>query len=115
MDKQFRANVYLEEAVRVQSHLNDFSGMGSEWKYAVYQLFRYNMTWGFAHRIDVKEGRSRGVYVDMLINPAYEEQLKETMDGLGFKNTVCTKEKIGQIIGYDLPEDTMIDYVDIDY
>ena len=115
MDKQFRANVYLEEAVRVYSHLNDFPGTDSEWKDAVYQLFRYNMTWDFAYRIDVFEGRSRGVFVVLLIKPAYEERLKATMDDLGFKNVVSAHEEIGVLECTDLPDNHLIEYVEVDY
>jgi len=72
------------------------------------------MTWSYSHRIDVRESRNSGVYVSLLIWPAFEDQVVDTMKDLGFK-PVVEHETIGTIDSADLPEDMLLDYVTVEY
>ena len=115
MGKSARVYVYTEDAVHIVSHLNDFTGNVQEWKNAVYELFRYDMTWSFAYKIDVIESRSSGVFVSIVARPAYEQSILDTMEDLGFRNTVAKHEDIGWIECTDLPEDMLVDFVIVEY
>ena len=77
--KKATVNVYAEDVVCIYANLDNFDGGLTEWKDSIYQLFRYNMTFDFAHRIDVREGRENGVYVYLVIRPAFQESLMNTM------------------------------------
>lgn len=112
--KKVKVNVYAEDAVFISAGLNDFDGDVEKWKDAVYQLFRYNMTFSFAHKIDVCESRKSGVFVSLVIKPAFQENVTETMDGLGFKELKTWHEDIGTIEGTDLPDDMLFDFVNVD-
>lgn len=113
--KKATVNVYAEDVVCIYANLDNFEGGLAEWKDSIYQLFRYNMTFDFAHRIDVREGRKNGVYVYLVIRPAFQESLMNTMDELGFKNPIVTHEEIGAIECTDLPENMMFDFVEVQY
>lgn len=115
MKKKARVYIYAEDAVHIVSHLNDFVGNVQEWKNAVYELFRYDMTWSFAHKIDVIESRSSGVFVSIIAKPAYEKSILGTMEDLGFRNTVARHDDIGWIECTDLPEEMLFDYVYVAY
>ena len=115
MERKARVNVYMKDSVLVVSHLKDFVGTTAEWKNAIYELFRYDMTWSFANKIDLIDSRSSGVFVRINCRPAYEDQLLETMQDLGFRNITHTHEDIGAIECTDLPEDMLIDFAIVDY
>ena len=114
MEKKAMVNVITEDAVNITATLESFIGTTAEWKVAVYELFRYQMTWSFAHRIDVRENR-HGVFVNLLVKPDYEKNVLATMESLGFRNVAASHEDIGWIECTDLPEDMLLDYVYIDY
>lgn len=109
-----RVWVYTDEAFLVTARLDDFRGGLQVWKEALYEMFRWNMTYNFAHRIDVREDRETGVYVSLLIRPAYKRNVVETMESLGF-NPVVASETIGTIECTELPEDMLVDYIRVDY
>ena len=115
MEKKLRVNVYLEDSARICSHLKDFKGTVEDWKNAVYELFRFNMTYSVAYRIDVLESRTSGVFVSLTINPEYEENVDLFMKSLGFTGITIEHEDIGKIDCTDLPDDALIDYVEIEY
>lgn len=115
MDKKARVNVWMEDALNVSATLNDFDGDVQKWKLTFYELWRYQMTWHFAYRISVHDRRNGGVYVCILCKPAYEKNIVETMESLGYRNIIVEHENIGTIECTDLPEDMLIDFVDVDY
>lgn len=115
MEKKARVNVYMEDTVHVWSHLEDFDGDVAKWKNAIYELFRYDMTWSFAHKIDVIDSRSSGVFVSIISKPAFEESLLDTMHDLGFRNIKSEHEDIGAIECTELPEDMLVDFAIVNY
>lgn len=115
MSRMARVNVYKQDAVRITTHLDDFAGTTDGWKNAVYEMFRWNMTWSFAHWIEVLESRIGGVYLTMMIKPSYEKVLVETMEGLGFRIFTIGHEDIGVIECTDLPDDMLVDFVLVNY
>ncbi len=114
MSKKARVNVYAEDAAHITARLEEFDGDVAKWKNSVYELFRYDMTYSFAHKIDVGESRKGGVFVSLIIKPAFEESVKETMGDLGFRNLNVYHEDIGTIECTELPDDMLFDYVKID-
>lgn len=115
MDKKARVYVYAEDAISVTATLNDFNGTVQEWKIAFYELWRYQMTWHFAHKISVHDSRGSGVYVCVLCKPAYEKNIVDTMESIGFRNVKVQHEDIGTIECTDFPDDMLIDFVAVDY
>ena len=99
-------------ALRIVAHYENFDGQLDKWKDSLYILWRYQMTWDFAYRIDVRESRSRGVYVDLLIKPTYKEEVLETMDDLGYKGIITDETFVGIIDAYgiDEVEELILDY-----
>ena len=61
------------------------------------------MTWSFAHKIEVRDSR-KGVFLDMLIKPAYRKQLLETMEDLGYKKISENTEFIGEVFALEHDE-----------
>ena len=105
----------MEDAVHVVSYLSDFHGDVQKWKNAVYELFRWDMTYGFAHKIDVIENRSSGVFVSIVCKPSYEKWLMESMPIWGFINAKARHENIGSIECTDLPDDMLVDFAIVEY
>jgi len=104
-----------EPAVEVSAWYEDFDGNVQKWRDSFYTLWRYQLTWDFAYRIDVRETRSKGTYVSLLIRKAYKEQVLETMDDLGYKNILTSDTKVGIVYGFETPEVEDIEDLVIDY
>lgn len=115
MERKARVDVYVEQYAHIVSHLSDFDGDTQKWKNAVYDLFRWNMTYSYAYKINVNESRSRGVFVCIYCRPKFEEPLLDTMEDLGFRNTKATHEDFGTIECTEFPEDMLLDFVVVDY
>ena len=75
-----------ENAKVLVTFFKDFSGDVTEWKIAFYELFRYQMTFYYAHEIEASESRANGVFVRLVIKPAFEKNALDLMHDLGFKN-----------------------------
>ena len=92
-----------EEALEVKATFADFDGGLEKWKESFYQLWRYQLTWDFAFRFDLKENKN-GVYVDMLIELSFLESVLKTLEALGYRNVKITEESVGIISGFDHDE-----------
>ena len=103
-----KLDVTKEKAIRITAKLDDFDGDSIKWRNSFYMLFRYQMTWDFAYEITVRESRRSGVFVDMLIKPAYRENILETMDDLGYKKANVSEENVGIVDNYDADVDTFV-------
>lgn len=110
MEKKVRVDVYTEDAVFITADLENFDGDVQKWRAAFYDLWRYQMTWHFAHRIYVEDTRD-GVYVGILCKPAYERNVVEAMEGLGYRKVQTQHDDIGAIECTEFPDDMPIDYV----
>lgn len=97
-----RAKVDKENALRVVAEMNDFEGDVDKWKTAFYEMWRWQMTWSFAYEIAVREGRKSGVFIDMLIRPAYRTSVLGTMEDLGYRNIRVYEDPVGVV--YDLDD-----------
>lgn len=109
MSRSKQVSVYPKEARYVVAHYKDFEGDLQDWRNAFYELWRYQMTWSFAHEIIVSESRKNGVFVKLTIR-GYEDVLLNTMESLGYRSV-----KVGDtIIG--VTDDAIEfdgDYIDI--
>ena len=114
-EKYATVDVYFEDAVRISAYYEDFDGDVKKWKNAVYEMFRWNMTYSFANKIDVLESRSSGVFLLIFANPKFEKNIVETMEDLGFRNIRAEHEDIGVIECTTLPEEALIDFAIVDY
>lgn len=92
-----KCKVEHEDAERVIAFFDDFDGFVDDWKAAWYELWRYQMTWGFAHEMMLRESRTNGVYVDMLIKPVYLSSLLELMENLRFREIINRNESVGLV------------------
>lgn len=115
MEKHARVNLYTEDAVLITSHWKDFKGELQDWRNAIYDLFRWDMTYSYAHKIDVIESRKNGVFVSLRIKPKFEGSIIGTMEDLGFGGIESTHEDIGTIECTELPEDMLLDFAIVEY
>lgn len=103
-----------KKALVVEAELSDYGG--DDWRGAFYELWRYELTWGFAYKLELCERRS-GVYVKAVIKEAYRRNVEETMDALGYKNLTITETNVG--IVYALDRDDMdeegVEYLQVEY
>lgn len=104
-----------EPALRVIAHYEDFDGGIDKWKDSFYQLWRIQLTWDIAHSIYLRETRKRGVYVDLLIKPAYKEELLANMDDFGYKNIQTYDENVAFLSTYDRDELYDVAEIHLDY
>lgn len=114
MEKKARVNVYAKEAVTIYAYWKDFDGDIQRWKNSIYDMFRWDMTYGYAHDILVYESNESGAYIRLIIKPPFTEPVLETMQELGFNNLRVTHDEIGTIECTDLPEDMLYDIVVIE-
>lgn len=110
--REFKTTVWPEAAIRLQASFEDFKGTLLEWKEAWYFLWRLEMTFGFAHELKLREGRERGVYVDMLIKPAYKDNVQAHMKDLGYENIQSRNERVGKVDMCEVPLD--MDVIEVD-
>lgn len=89
------AKIWKEDAVRVTATYKDFNGDLLTWKNAFYELWRYQLTYSMAYKLAVRESNKSGVFVDILVRPAYKDNLVETMRDLGYRNMTVYDEKVG--------------------
>ena len=114
-EKYAKVAVYLEDTVYITANLNDFDGDVQKWKLAFYELWRYQMTWHFAHEISVFDNSRSGVFVRIICKPSYEKCILGTMEELGFRNIHTEHDNIGTIECSELPEEMLIDFAVVDY
>ena len=114
MEKKAKVNVYAKEAVTIYAYWKDFDGDIKRWKNSIYDMFRWDMTYGYAHDILVYESNANGAYIRLIIKPAFKESVLDTMQELGFRNMSVTHDEIGTIDSTELPEDMLYDIVVID-
>ena len=97
--------IMVEDAVRIKASLPDFDGNVGEWKDAFYQVWRFQMTWHFAHEIKVAERRGDNdgweVYISILCKPSYVKNIIGAMEDLGYRNITTEDEKYGEIYAYE--------------
>ena len=106
---KLKEEVVVKDAIRVNASFKDFDGELDKWKDSFYQVWRLQLTWGFAYRIDLCETKN-GVYLNMLVKKAYKDNVLETLDGFGYKKIQTFHENVGEI---EYPSDKLLDlYVD---
>lgn len=105
MEKEIKTRLWIEDsAVRVTADYEDFDGSLEKWKDAFYQIWRYQLTWDFAHNINLYERRKTGVYICLIIKKAYQKQVKEMLESLGYRNIHERKETIGLVPLYTIDD-----------
>ena len=102
------------KAVRVIASIKDFDGDVVKWKMSFYDLWRLQMTWSFAHLIEVIEtGRQGNVKVHMIVKKNYFRSLLNTMEDLGYRNIESEEESFVFVDSYASSpnEDKFLDVV----
>ena len=74
------------------------------WKMAFYELWRYQMTWHFCHRLEVIDG-SNGLFVHMICKESFTEPLLNTMEGIGYRNIQKHETYVGVVDCMKVPDD----------
>ena len=97
--------VEFEDAVRIEATFDDFDGGLDKWKKSFYEIWRYQMTFDFAYRIELCERRS-GVYVLIIARPAYRKPIMETMGDLGYRNIYESDVLVATFSEYDIEDKT---------
>ena len=106
-----KEKIDVQKAVRVTASLESFDGDVYKWKDSFYQIWRYQLTYRFAYKIDLAESSKSGVYLTMVIKPAYKSNLLDIMDDLGYCKVKTEEENIGVIDASDAFLDQFIDVV----
>lgn len=105
MEKEVKTTLWIEDgAVRIETDLKDFYENDEQWKKAFYQVWWYQMIWDFAYSIRVSERRETGVYMSLLIKKAYQKQVRELLEELGYKKITEQEEHIGIVQLYDIDD-----------
>ena len=104
-----------QKAIRILSWYEDFDGNVDRWKDSFYTLWRWQLTYDFAYSIVLRETRAKGVYVSLLVKPAFKDCVLDTMKDLGYREIKAEDEMVGLIYGYDRKELEDIEEVFIDY
>ena len=99
-----------EKAIAIEATYEDFDGEINRWRESFYTIWRWQLTWSFAHRIEIRERRT-GVYLWMLIKPAYKDNILDTMDDLGYREIKTEDVTVGLVSSYDFEglEDIIFD------
>ena len=100
-------------ATRITASINNFDGNVEKWKLAFYEIWRYQMTWGFAYEIAVREGH-KGVFVDLLVKPAYAKSAQDMMYDLGYNGLTVYNEDVGLVSAWEHSELNGIELLVID-
>lgn len=73
------------KAIRMVTYLKDFKGGDvNTWRNSFYEVWRYQMTWGFAYRIELQESRANGVYLLIDSRLGYKQNVLDMLDDLGY-------------------------------
>ena len=93
--------------IRMRATFEDFDGGLEKWKESFYMVWRWQLTWNFAYSLKLNETRANGVLVDMLVKPAYRQNVLDMMKELGYQNISENTEYIGivDMYGHDELED----------
>ena len=99
-----------EKAIAIEATYEDFDGEINRWRESFYTIWRWQLTWSFAYRIEIRERRT-GVYLWMLIKPAYKANILDTMDDLGYREIKTEDVTVGLVSSYDFEglEDLIFD------
>ena len=112
--KKAKTTIYAQDALYVTAYLEDFDGDIAKWKVSFYELWRYQMTWYFAHTIELFDSEQHGVFVNIVCKPAFKDSLLNTMESLGYRNVKVQNDEVGFIHITDLPDDMLFDFAVID-
>lgn len=91
-------------AIRITTHYSDFNGNLQEWKYAFYDIWRYQMTWDFAYEISLRESRKNGVFLDLLVKECFKQNAIDLLDELGYMNISTSEENVGIVYEFEHEE-----------
>lgn len=105
-----KATVYKEKATKIRLDYNDFDGTLEEWKKALYEVWRWQMTWDFAYTIKVREYRIGGVALILLIHPSFKKNVVEMLEDYGYRNPRIEDVDIG-VVDFEWSEDFDIEDV----
>lgn len=112
-----KIEVEKRKAVRIIAYYEDFDPKGwnstatedqkSEcWKLAFYEMWRMQMTWGYAYEIEARESRQNGVHISICVKEGYAKNAKDTMEAIGFRDVRSYEEYVAVTDGFDLDDDT---------
>lgn len=94
MSKAVKVPMYVENAVRITTDIEDFNGDVMGWKLSFYDIWRFQMTWDFAYEIKVHETR-KGVRISILCKPDFKGDAVNMLEGFGCKNIKTEAEDVG--------------------
>lgn len=120
-----KTSFYFENSITVRTWFKDFKPENITefitdnrsklelWKYSIYELYRYQLSFEYAYSINIRETRRSGVYVMLVIKPAFNTSVLGLLETLGFTNIETENTKTAIIDGYELPEN--VDAIEIEY
>lgn len=97
------------KAIKMVAYLNDFDADLNKWRNSFYEIWRYQMTFGFAYRIQLQESRAKGVYIVLDVKLGYKQNALDMLDNLGYQRVQTFDIKCGVFDELELDDD--IDFV----
>ena len=91
------------KAIRITARYREFNGTLEQWKESFYELWRYQLTWGFAYSLGLNEGRE-GVFLELAIRPQYRDHVIDLMERLGYEGIFEADHTLGIIDPYELED-----------
>lgn len=94
------------KAIRMVAYMNDYQGGDlNKWRNSFYEIWRHQMTWNFAYRIELQESRKNGVYVCLDVRLGYKQSALEMLEDLGYRKVNVFEETAGVFDDLDLDVD----------
>ena len=103
--KSMKTEVYFEPAVNIIAYLSDYAHDVDRWKHDFYELWRWQMGYSFAHKIEVNESRERGVYLSLLVKPEYKKAVMGKLEEYGYGISIMSDEHVAHVDTCYFPED----------
>ena len=100
-----KVQLWTEDAIAIRAAYEDFDGELSKWKDSFYQIWRWQLTWSYAYKIEIRERRANGVYLYMLIKPSFRKSVLGMLEEYGYKNVSEEATKVGVVESYEIWED----------
>lgn len=84
----------VTEVQRLETSFDDFEGNLAEWKDHFYMIWRYQMTWKFAYKIEVFSRKGTAI-LRIVCKPWKQGEIREQLEVMGYRNINSETIKVG--------------------
>ena len=87
----------MVKATKILTWYKDFDGDITEWQAAFYKVWRLQLTYDFAYKIELLETRSSGVYVCIYAKNYEDIDIPALLENIGYTNIETFHAFIGMV------------------